>query len=67
MKQVMITKAKARAFGRTCQCVRCNRSHVKCGQDIECVGLIDGQIVWLCHACGVNLERDGKDVAEILF
>jgi hypothetical protein len=68
MKQVMMSKAKARAFGRVCQCVGCGSTHKhKCGQDIECIGRVGNEVLYLCHACGEKLEKQGHKIAEIVF
>lgn len=65
MKQVMITKQRARAFGRTCQCQLCK--HTKCGNDIECIAVVKGQVLYLCYCCGKNHEHAGYEVYEIVF
>jgi hypothetical protein len=69
MEQILMTRAKARAFGRTCQCSGCGPGHnkVKCGQDIECIGVIHNKVMYLCHACGINLEQEGHRIAELIF
>ena len=65
MKQVMMNRAKARAFGRTCQCRMCK--HSECGNDIECIANVKGEVVYLCYCCGKVHEQAGYEVYEIVF
>lgn len=65
MKTVMMNRNKARAFGRTCQCTMCK--HTKCGNDIEAIAVIKGEVIYLCYCCARNHENMGYEVYEIVF